>query len=250
MPDTPSTLSELPQYIREAVKFYWQTRFKQLQRQREAGASDQGLRSAVTGGAQMDGFIELLTKLVIEAGIDRANIFYKDSLELPGYFRPNKKWDFVVVVKGQLVAALEAKSQVGPSFGNNFNNRTEEAMGSALDLWTAFREKAFGVNVRPWIGYAFLLEDCVSSTRPVGVKEPHFKVLPEFENSSYAKRYELFCRRLVLERHYDATAFLMSNTDQGASGGYSEPAPDLAFQGFANSLVGHVAAFSGRIKEL
>jgi len=26
-----------------------------------------------------------------------------------------------------LVAAIEAKSQVGPSFGNNFNNRTEEA---------------------------------------------------------------------------------------------------------------------------
>ena len=81
----------------------------------------------------MDGFIKLLTKLVIEAGIDRSHIYYKESLELPGYFRPNKRWDFLVVVKNQLVAALETKSQVGPSFGNNFNNRTEEAMGSALD---------------------------------------------------------------------------------------------------------------------
>ncbi|MGA2244465.1 MAG: PaeR7I family type II restriction endonuclease [Verrucomicrobiota bacterium] len=250
MPDNPSTLSELPQYLREAVKFYWQTRFKQLQKQREAGSSDQGLRSAVTGGAQMDGFIALLTKLVMEAGIERANVFYKDSLELPGYFRPNKRWDFVVVLKGQLVAALEAKSQVGPSFGNNFNNRTEEAMGSAVDLWTAFREKAFSSKVRPWIGYAFLLEDCVPSTRPVGVKEPHFKVFPEFENSSYAKRYELFCRRLVLERHYDAAAFMMSHAERGRNGEFSEPASDLTFQMFANSLVGHAAAFSGRIKEL
>jgi len=250
MPDNPSTLSELPQFVREAVKFYWQTRFKQLQRQREAGGSDQGSRSAVTGGAQMDGFIELLTRLVIEAGIERVHIFYKDSLELPGYFRPNKKWDFIVVVKGQLVAALETKSQVGPSFGNNFNNRTEEAMGSALDLWTAFRENAFGSTVWPWIGYAFLLEDCIPSTRPVGVKEPHFKVFSEFENSSYAKRYELFCRRLVLERHYDAAAFMMSNAERGMKGEYSEPASDLAFQRFASSLVGHVAAFSGRIKEL
>jgi len=250
MAETPSTLAELRKHVPDAVKFYWQTRSKQLQKQREAGGSDQGLRSAVTGGAQMDGFIKLLTQLVIEAGIDRANIYYQDSLELPGYFRPNKKWDFIVVVKGQLVAALEAKSQVGPSFGNNFNNRTEEAMGSALDLWTAFREKAFGSKVRPWIGYMFLLEDCARSNSPVGVKEPHFKVFPEFRNSSYAKRYELFCRRLVLERHYDAASFMMSNAEKGANGDYSEPASDLAFQMFANSLVGHVAAFSGRIKEL
>ena len=127
-------LADLPKYRREAVCVYWQTRSRQLQKQREAGGSDQGLRSAVTGGAQMDGFIELLTKLVIEAGIDRSHIFHKESLELPGYFRPNKKWDFLVVVKGQLVVALEAKSQVGPSFGNNFNNRTEEAMGENVKI--------------------------------------------------------------------------------------------------------------------
>jgi hypothetical protein len=250
MSENSSTLAELQKYVPESVKFYWQTRSTQLQKQRDAGGSDQGLRSAVTGGAQMDGFIELLTKLVIEAGIDRAHIFYEQSLELPGYFRPNKKWDFIVAVKSQLVAALEAKSQVGPSFGNNFNNRTEEAMGSALDLWTAFREKAFGSKVRPWIGYMFLLEDCARSTTPVAVKEPHFKVFPEFRNSSYAKRYELFCRRLVLERHYDAASFMMSNAEKGMNGEYSEPAADLTFQMFANSLVGHVAAFSGRIREL
>ena len=155
-----------------------------------------------------------------------------------------------MVVKGQLVAAIEAKSQVGPSFGNNFNTRTEEAMGSALDLWTAFREQAFGSKVRPWIGYTFLLEDCVRSTCPIAVKEPHFKVFAEFRDSSYAKRYELFCRRLVLERHYDASSFMMSNAEKGANGEYSEPAADLTFQMFANSLVRHVAAFSGRIKNL
>src|SRR5207247_8442370 len=115
----PSILAELPKYTSEAVRFYWQTRSKQLEKQRKAGGSDQGSRSAVTGGAQMDGFIELLTKLVIEAGIDRSHIYYRDSLELPGYFRPSKRWDFLVVVENQLIAALEAKSQVGPSCGNN-----------------------------------------------------------------------------------------------------------------------------------
>lgn len=48
------------------------------------------------------------------------------------YFRPNKKWDLLVVDNNELVIAIEFKSQVGPSFGNNFNNRTEEAMGSAV----------------------------------------------------------------------------------------------------------------------
>ena len=149
----------------------------------------------------------------------------------------------------QLVAALEAKSQVGPSFGNNFNNRTEEAMGTALDLWTAFRENAFGSATRPWIGYMFLLEDCPRSTAAVAVKEPHFKVFPEFRNSSYAKRYELFCRRLVLEKHYDKSAFLMSNPEKGLKGHFSEPAADLTFYDFANSLVGHVETFLRSMKK-
>jgi hypothetical protein len=250
MAGTSTILADLPRHVREAVRFYWQTRTKQLEKQAGSGTKDQGLRSAVTGGAQMDGFIELLTKLVTEAGVDRSQVFYNESLELPGYFRPTKQWDFLVVVKGQLVAALEAKSQVGPSFGNNFNNRTEEAMGSALDLWTAFREKAFGTGVRPWLGYMFLLDDCPKSRAAVSVKEPHFKVFDEFRNSSYARRYELFCRRLVLERHYDSAAFLLSGSQTGVQGDYTEPAADLTFQKFAQSLVAQAAAVTGRIKEL
>jgi len=243
-------LENLPQAVSEAVKIYWSTREQQSQRQKAIGVLDQGLRSAVTGGAQMNGFVQLITNLVIEAGADRASVHYNESLELPGYFRPTKRWDLIVVVDGRLIAALEAKSQVGPSFGNNFNNRTEEAMGSALDLWTAFREKAFKSSIRPLLGYFFLLEDCPASTRAVGVKEPHFKVFPEFRNSSYARRYALFCERLVLERQYDVAAFLMSDRVNGANGAYSEPVPGLTFQRFANALVAHVAAQSGKIKEL
>lgn len=250
MAGSSTILSDLPRHVREAVRFYWRTRARQLQKQAKSGAKDQGLRSAVTGGAQMDGFIELLTRLVIEAGIEPSQVFHNQALELPGYFRPTKKWDFLVVVKGHLIAALETKSQVGPSFGNNFNNRTEEAMGSALDLWTAFREKAFGTGVRPWLGYLFLLDDCPRSRSPVEVKEPHFSVFEEFRDSSYARRYELFCRRLVLERHYDAAAFLLSGSKLGLDGSHAEPAEDLSFQQFAQSLVAQVAAFTGRIRQL
>jgi hypothetical protein len=71
-----------------------------------------------------------------------------------------------VVKNGQLIAALEAKSQVGPSFGNIFNSRTEEAMGTALDPWTAFREGAFNGGRQPYLGYFFMLEDCEASKPP------------------------------------------------------------------------------------
>jgi hypothetical protein len=73
-------------------------------------------------------------------------------LTLPGFFRPTKLWDLLVIRDRELVAALAFKSHVGPSFGNNFNNRAEEALGTAADFWTAFREGAFGKTPRPFLG--------------------------------------------------------------------------------------------------
>ena len=225
------------------VSHYWITRQAQRDKQEKRGASDAGLRSAVTGGAQMDGFISLFKDLIVEGGIDEQYIYEKKALELPGFFRPTKEWDLLVVKDGQLIVAIEAKSQVGPSFGNNFNNRTEEAMGSALDLWTAFREGAFNKGTQPFLGYFFMLEDCQVSNRPVNVREPHFKVFPEFIGASYKKRYELFCRKLILERHYTSSSFITSANDSGIKGIYNEPAEDLSFKKFARALASHVGAF-------
>ncbi len=239
-----STLHDLPFLASSAVAHYWTTRKLQLEKQKLSGRNDQGARSAVTGGAQMDGFIQLFTNLVIEAGVDQSYVFYKTALELPGYFRPTKEWDLLVVRKSQLLVALEVKSQVGPSFGNNFNNRTEEAMGSALDLWTAYREGAFNKGNQPFLGYFFMLEDCSKSRTPVRIKEPHFKVFPEFANTSYTQRYEIFCRKLVRERHYTASAFITSHSDNGSKGIYKEPANDLSLENFARMLVAHISAFS------
>lgn len=88
-----------------------------------------------------------------------------------------------------------------------------------------------------------MLEDCEASIRPVRVKEPHFKVFPEFVGASYMKRYELFCRKLVLERHYTAASLITSSNESGLKGVYQEPAADLAFSLFLKSLASHVGAF-------
>jgi len=236
-------ISQIDDKTAKAVSHYWQTRATQRQKQETGGKADQGLRSAVTGGAQMDGFIDLFTELIIQAGIPLRYIYRKKAVELPGFFRPTKEWDLLVIHEQKLIAAIEAKSQVGPSFGNNFNNRTEEAMGSALDLWTAFREKAYLASPQPFLGYFFMLEDCDASNRPVSVKEPHFKVFPEFVCASYMRRYELFCRKLVLERHYTASAFITSSSQGGLAGLFKTPADDLSIDRFARILAAHVATF-------
>lgn len=223
-----------------AVAGYWITRSRQNRAQGASGSKDYGARAAVTGGAQMDGFVDLLAVLMEQAGVPPGCIYRSASLELPGFFRPTKEWDILAVKGGQLLAAIEVKSQAGPSFGNNFNNRTEEAMGSALDLWTAYREGVINPTLRPWVGYLFMLEDCAGSRSPVAVREPHFKVMKEFVGASYRQRYELFCRKLVREQHYSAACFLISSADDGRQGRFTEPAADLTSDLFARSLMGHL----------
>ena len=196
----------------DAIQFFWKQRGRQASNAREG----EGERQSVTGGKHLDGVLAAVVKLATLHDVPNSEIFTKCSihdtgkLELPGYFRPSKEWDLIVIRESRLLAALELKAQVGPSFGNNFNNRTEEALGSAEDLWTAYREGAFGDSAQPWLGYFFLLEDHLRSTRPVRNKEPHFSVFKEFGDASYARRYELLCRKLVLERKYTSACFLMS----------------------------------------
>lgn len=202
-----------------------------------------GLRGAVTGGQQMDAIAGLIATSFTEAGIPAESVHRSRALELPGYFRPEKRWDLLVVHAGVLVAAVELKSQVGPSFGNNFNNRTEEAIGVATDVWTANREGRFG-SVRPWLAYFFLLEAAAASLRPVKVKEPHFAVDDVFRGASYVMRYEQFCRRLVRERLYDAACFVTAAKDSTLP--IHEPASDLSFAVFDRAIRGRVAAVLGR----
>lgn len=231
--------------LMEAIKNFWSTRDRQSESQgATTGLRDTGARSAVTGGKQMNGFVSIVRKLLIEAGLPDAAIFSESRLELPGYFRAEKKWDLVVVVDGILLAAFEFKSQVGPSFGNNFNNRTEEALGSATDLWTAFREGAFQASQRPWLGYLMLLEECPGSTKPVSVRQPHFPVFPVFQNASYVRRYELLLTHMMRERLYDSACFLLSERTSVLTGDFREISADLGFTQFSTSFLGKAIAFA------
>lgn len=172
-------MDNLEERVRKAVRQFWRTRKRQANSQGlSSGKKNSGARGAVTGGKQIDGFIKLMADLLEESGLPRNTIFFeKKGVVLPGWYRPTKEWDLIAVVDEKLMATVEFKSQVG-SFGNNFNNRTEEAIGNAMDILAAYREGAFTGSLRPWRGYFMLLEDAPGSTNPVGVKEPHFQVFP------------------------------------------------------------------------
>ncbi|MGH8454590.1 MAG: PaeR7I family type II restriction endonuclease [Nevskiales bacterium] len=233
--------------LARAVAHFWKIRSRQKKSQgKRTGQKDAGNRAAVTGGKHADGFVKLIAAIVKDAGLPEVSIHTqaKTARTLPGYFRPTKEWDLVIVSRGDIVAVVEVKSQVG-SFGNNFNNRVEEALGNATDFWTAYRQGMYKPSQRPWLGYLFMLEEhenSLRSSRRVSLK--HFQVDPAFQERSYARRYELVCERLMRERLYDAACFFTSNRKQGLRGEFNQPNPELNMHKFAVSLHAKAAAFS------
>ena len=246
--------------LQDAVQSYWDARAKNREKQVKSGKIDAGTRGEVTGGTQMGALEILVADILCGAGLQRLDVRTRTALELPGYFRATKKWDLIVVSEGKLVLAMEFKSQARKSIGNNVNNRAEEAVGSAKDIWTAYREGRFGKSPAPFLGYFFLLEDRHNVKVPVRNKEPYFAVDPVFRGESrgakkgveryrgvaYSIRYELLCRRLVLERLYNSACFLMATNSSNSR--ITQPADDLTFQQLAAALTGHAISFLGSVR--
>lgn len=231
----------------EAVKAFWGNREAAMKKQAEVGKTDQGERGSVTAGNNMDGFVALILGLVRANGLGHANIYEKRPvLALPGFFRPTKLWDLLVIQKGELIAAIELKSQVG-SFGNNFNNRTEEALGTAHDLNTAYEYNAFGKQPRPFVGWLMHVEDAPKSRAPVKESSPHFPIFQEFVGASYLKRYDLLCEKMVKEQLYTAASVIASKRDAINTGEYSEMSELTSLKTFVTKFAGHIAAEAARL---
>jgi len=235
--DLKELYGKLDELTASAIAAFWSGRDQQLKKQLDSGKKDQGTRGAATGGKHFDGLLLLLTESLKAAGVPESSIYAQSKLEIPGFYRPTKKWDLLVVHKGRLLVALETKAIVG-SFGNNCNNRAEEAIGNAADLWRAHKDEAYVSAVRPWLGFVFIVEDAQKSSGAVAVKEPHYKVLKEFKGASYKDRCRLLCRKLMLDGQYTATAFITTKKDHS----YNQPDPDLRLETFIRSMCGHVQA--------
>jgi len=239
-------LAQYEQRAKQAVKLFWGNRSAAAEQQLESGKADAGTRGAVTAGKNMDGFAELMAELVEANGLKDATVIHGGRLvTLPGFFRPTKQWDFLVLREGRLIAALEFKSQVG-SFGNNFNNRTEEANGTAHDLWTAYREGAFGEQSKPFVGWIMLLEDAPDSRSPVTDNSPHFPLMPDFKGASYADRYNILCKKLVQEQLYTSACIMLSPQSAKDTGDYADMSDLTNLKMFITTFAGHLAAEAAR----
>lgn len=161
-----------------------------------------------------------MKEIFIDCGIPAGDIRTGKPF-LPGYYRVRKSWDLVVVYRGVLVAALEFKSQVG-SVARNFNNRFEEALGSATDLAVAQKKNGPFGAVPPWLGYVFVLQETEESEALDKPTHALFETDPAFKGMSYSQRYQEMISRFVGENVYDIGWFV---TTQRADGGvtYKQP---------------------------
>lgn len=230
------------QDFEDSIAAYWGQKVIQLENSKIAGAVGSGTAGSVRGGQHFDAIAALLAKFFVDAGYPASSIRLRkgDKLELPGYYRPQKQWDLVVEYEGVLVAAFELKALGGPSFGNNYNNRVEEALGSAVDLRRAAISDLYP-GERPWLGYFFIMQDAEGSRRPVRLT--HGAAVPPeriWEGASYQRRFAIFCERLLAEQLYDSVCFVTSSPEDPTP---IEPARGIDWNHFS-------AGISARIQYL
>ena len=232
----------LPDYtelVDLAVAAYWDVRRSQAERSHAQGVLNPGLRSEVTGGRHLDDLQALIIRVFIAAGIP-AHLIDVKKRPIAGFFRRDKSWDVVVMVADRVVGIIELKSMAGDSPGQNYNNRTDEALGQAVDVWKAVERGIIDTPLRPWLGYFMLLEDNEAFNAPVQARRPVWTPDRAFDDSSYAKRYEVFFERMVRERLLDAACLVMGDKGTGEA---RFPSDTLSFQAFAAAIHGRCLQF-------
>lgn len=126
---------------------------------------------------------------------------------------------------------IELKSQVG-SFGNNLNNRIEEAVGQTVDFWAAVDNQIIP-GLRPWFGYLMIVESSAKSQKGVAGGGSLFPSDADYKGMSYIDRYAEAFKRLHVERLLDAVGFAVSARDTDE---IRYPSPAFSFQHFATAL--------------
>lgn len=225
-----------PAFARAMAEF-WTIKTNQQQAADQAGTSAGATSGSVRAAKHMAPFEDLIRQVVSDAGV-MVDLEPSETVYLPGFYRETKSWDVVLQYKGHALAIVEAKSQ-GSSLANNFNNRVEEAIGQAVDVWKSHERGLLVSTIRPWIGYVMIVEETERTIEPkhllAGKAVPAGMLVdPAFDGLSYAKRYAMAFKRLDQERLLDATCVAITNR----SASYSYPDEWLSFNGFAAQLWG------------
>jgi len=241
----PLNLDGHEERVSEAVKKFWYVR------------DTEGVR----GGRTLDAFVDLLKWVVHSHGLPHAKILTGRKAQVPGFFRPTKSWDVLIIDDETLIAAVELKS-IADSFGKNANNRNEEALGSGVDIKEAFEEDAFDGLTRLFTGYLILVEDCMETQTSVKIQMKLFRAMEEFmldpgsreavyikndkgefptiDGISYGDRFGVLCRRLMQKNLYTAASVIKSPRSAISNGEYSAVSRETSIKAFLASLASHV----------
>jgi len=103
---------------------------------------------------------------------------------------------------------------------------------------------AFGESQKPFVGYFFILEECEKSLSPVHFTLAHFPAFDEFNETSYASRYDIFCRKLIQEQLYDAASLLLTNKSDAKSGNFKSLSELTSPRRFAVTLASKIAGLA------
>lgn len=201
----------------------------------EIATAVQAFWSSRTGGTQSakhdKAFLQLISDELAELGWPAHVATHPgDRLALvAGHFRVAKSWDIVCRdAENQPRICVEFKSQVD-SYGNNENNRYEEALGSGLDI----RARN---GVRPALGFVLVICDEDATRRPTRDRLPDLD--PKFSRTSHIDRRKIFAERIVEyelngRALYDAAALLLVRRD----GTFEHPDnPELWLANFPDKL--------------
>lgn len=208
----------------------------------EKGIVDVGLRSQVTSGKHMDEIASLISKALIKMGVDEKSIHYnKKDVEIPGWFRATKQWDILAFKGDQLITGIELKSISG-SYGNNLNNRTEEAIGEAIDAKYASDRGLLNRITPPLMAYALIVKKDVRSMSVCKKPKSHyFTIDPAFEKTNYIDRFRIMCERLRRENIFGAVWFAIVDPEKET---VEEPVKELSYETFMTEIEGRVKAFN------
>jgi hypothetical protein len=221
--------------LETAVAAYWQTKDSQAAAARLLGSSAEGTAGSVRAAGHFAPIAAVIARFFLDAGYPPASIGTgRPWVVLPAVFRPTKQWDLAIIHRGVLVAAIELKGIGGDkdSIGRNYNNRVEEALGNALDLWRANDQGLVGPE-KPWLGYFFLMEDTPTSRARKRPMTGFFPADPIWTGLSQQERFAMTAQRLLNDGLYDAVCYLASSRYRP---GPREPLPAADWQHFAASI--------------
>ena len=227
--------------IRDAILKSIDVRTQAAELHLERGTIDVGLRSQVTSGKHLDALADVVEADLIKAGLSDECIFKgPSSVEIPGWFRATKKWDILAFHEDRLVSAIEMKSIFG-SYGNNINNRAEEAIGESTDAVFAIKNRLIDQTIPPILGYALIVKsDEKSRSICRDPSERHFSIDPEFYETSYIDRFRIMCKRLRRESLFGAVWFVVVDPIDRC---VIEPDPDLTYEKFIAEITGRIKVF-------